>query len=805
MRRWRGEGPALPLSLIGLTLALSTTSVGAQLAPIDPRATAPGVELPLRLEVLINGVSTNLVEPFVLGPDGRLSAAAADLKEAGIRCAPASGPRDAVDLASLPDARFVYDAVHQMIDFSLRDAARLARVYDARAGQAKPPPPSTDWGALVNYTLFGSSMDRLREFPVFQGFNATLDAGVFGPYGTVRQTMIAGDTIGSRRETLRLDTTYRYSDPTSMITGEAGDLVSGGLAWTRPFRFGGVQVQRDFGLRPDLVTQPLPNLSGSAAVPSTIDVFLNGAKAFSQPVGAGPYAVTNLPIVSGNGVAHVVVTDATGQQTETALPFFTTPRLLAPGLVDFTAGGGVARRGYGVVSDGYGSDPLGTASLRRGMTDRLTLEGHAEGGAGLVQGGIGAVAGLGAFGTLSGALSGSHLGRAAGGQVFAEYAAEFAGFTLQIGSQRTLGRFDDIGSVTATGVTAANPALGYAAGDFTLDPRPARALDRVTLDLPSVFDRTSLSMSLVHLVEASGRRSRLVTASLSRPLPYDASLFATAYADAAGGGGGFLGLSIPLGDRVRATAAASVEGAGRYGSLDVGQALDRSDGSVGWRVRDLEGDIVDRSVETAYRSPYGTAAAELGQSGRQLSARGSVDGAFGYLHDGGFFVGNRAEDGFAVVDAGVGDVPVYQDNRLVGRTNPWGKLLVSDLRAYDRNQVSIDPLALPVEAEARSTRQIVTPAAHGGVGVDFGVDRHIDAALVRFQNDVGRPLPVGARGHLAGGTEAFVIGYSGQAYIKHLAADNTVSIDLGQGDCSAAFAYRPEGKRRETIGPVTCR
>ena len=59
----------------------------------------------------------------------------------------------------------------------------------------------------------------------------------------------------------------------------AGDTISGRtLAWTRPIRLGGLQVQRNFALRPDLVTLPLPSYSGSAAVPSTVDVYVNNIK-----------------------------------------------------------------------------------------------------------------------------------------------------------------------------------------------------------------------------------------------------------------------------------------------------------------------------------------------------------------------------------------------------------------------------------------------------------------------------------------------------------------------------------------------
>jgi outer membrane usher protein len=62
-------------------------------------------------------------------------------------------------------------------------------------------------------------------------------------------------------------------------------------------RMGGLQWQRDFTLRSDLVTQPMPVVNGSAAVPSTVDIFVNNIKAFSQDVGPGPYQIVNLPVV----------------------------------------------------------------------------------------------------------------------------------------------------------------------------------------------------------------------------------------------------------------------------------------------------------------------------------------------------------------------------------------------------------------------------------------------------------------------------------------------------------------------------
>jgi outer membrane usher protein len=42
------------------------------------------------------------------------------------------------------------------------------------------------------------------------------------------------------------------------LTYRAGDTINGGLAWTRPIRIGGLQAQRNFGLRRFVITPPLP-------------------------------------------------------------------------------------------------------------------------------------------------------------------------------------------------------------------------------------------------------------------------------------------------------------------------------------------------------------------------------------------------------------------------------------------------------------------------------------------------------------------------------------------------------------------
>ena len=783
--------------------ALHVRTAFAQLAPIEAGQGIMTERRSLRLEVLINGVPTHLVEPFVLTPPDRLAATRRDLRDMGVRMTAGGDAHEVVALDAIAGLSYRFDEPGQRVDIALGDGQREARIYDAGARTSRLA-PQADWGALVNYTLFGTTTDTLGSFPHFSGFNATLDARAFSPVGEIGQTAIVGDTVASARKYLRLDTSYSYSSPERSTTGRLGDTISGSLVWTRAIRYGGLQMQRDFALRGDLVTRPLPNFSGSAALPSTVDVFVNSVKMVSQDVAPGPYSITNIPVVSGNGTAHVVVSDATGRQTETALPFFASPALLAPGLSDFSLDAGFARRFYGILSNDYDGRPLASAIGRYGLTDWLTLEGHGEGGAGLINAGAGALTQVGAWGTIEAALSASHRGRADGLQAFIDYSVQIGVFTLDASVQRAFRTFEDLAAVTAMSSPQASVAQALAAGSLSFDVRPPRSLDRLSVGVPLPFDLGSASATVIDLVADDRTRSRIVSLSLSRPLPYDAAFFATAYVDVAqrNSAGFYAGLSFPLGGRVRAAVGAAAGQGGTGSDLDVSQIAAHENGSFGWRLRDLEGRTPLRSAEGNYRSAYGTSDVEIVQQARTISSQAQFDGSFGWLR--GPFFGNHVEDGFALVDTGVPNVPVYQDNRPIGETNVFGKLVVPDLRAYQANQIGIDPLKLPAHAEASATRQIVAPAGRSGVRLDFGVETDVRSALVTFNDAAGKPLPAGSQGQVLGRDETFVVGYDGQAYIRHLDAANSVSIETGDTSCHATFAYRGGNARQLAIGPLAC-
>jgi len=82
-------------------------------------------------------------------------------------------------------------------------------------------------------------------------------------------------------------------------------------------------------MRPDLITFPLPTVSGSAAAPSTVDVLADGNLIVSSQTGAGPFEIPQLPVISGAGTISMTVTNTLGQQVTLTQPFYASSTLLA--------------------------------------------------------------------------------------------------------------------------------------------------------------------------------------------------------------------------------------------------------------------------------------------------------------------------------------------------------------------------------------------------------------------------------------------------------------------------------------------
>lgn len=155
------------------------------------------------------------------------------------------------------------------------------------------------------------------------------------------------------------------------------------------------------------MTFPIPSLAGSAAVPSAVDLYINNVRQYTGNVPSGPFIIHDVPGITGAGQATVITRDALGRTVATSVPLYVDTRMLSAGLSSYSFEAGFLRRNYGLQSFDYDARPAVSGSLRRGISNALTVEGHAEATGGVVNAGVGALLRLGYAGVLSGAVAGS--------------------------------------------------------------------------------------------------------------------------------------------------------------------------------------------------------------------------------------------------------------------------------------------------------------------------------------------------------------------------------------------------------------
>lgn len=699
-------------------------------------------------------------------------------------------PRTMVDglamlsIDALPGTLHRFDERRQSIDLTIAPEHLRGTAFDVRASLATPVAQAPDWGGFLNWSLFGYAGSGQSEAA------AVMEAGVFGPLGTGLASFGANTATlgGTTRELVRFDTSWRRDDPASMRTLVMGDTVSRAGFYGRPVRFAGIQYGSNFTLQPGYITTPLVGFSGTAAVPSTVDVFVNNQRVASQRVEPGPFTVTNVPSVTGSGTAQVIVRDAFGQQQVLEQALYGSPVLLAPGLDDFAVGIGVQRENYGVSSFDYGS-PQASGMWRRGLSAGLTVEGRAEADSRTRSAGVAADLlvgrlGIASFGAAasSGDAGSGHVGIAGFSHQGRRFSAGVRG-TFASEAFRQVG--DDALFVTPSRSIAASAALSLGAwggvGAALVSQRFHDAA-RPSIDTGTVTYSTRLgslgvlTLSVNHI--ASTRDDTTVFAAFSLPLgDRGVNAFASTASGLSGGS-----------DRDRQTVSLQAP-APAYGE------------GVGYS---LYADTDERvQAGATWKGRAAQVRGELAESRGSTAGRVAIDGGIGRLR-GHTFLTRPIVDSFAVVSTrGAPGLDVYQENQRIGRTDEAGLLVLTPLRAYSPNNLSIDPMTAPVGVAVGTHRQRVVPMWRSGIAVDFDVQRG-RSALVRLETDAGVPLPLHASVVDMGSGQALPIGFDGEVFVTGLPDGGTrLRVELDGVGCTIAVV--PEGEDAVLeLGPYRC-
>ncbi len=789
------------VSMLGLMAAAAPNLVQATMDTADPAydMVDDTAEIPLFLEVFINGKPTNLIAEFAQdGASGALSTVKSELIELGLK--PPAGIGGTVALDDLPGVTHEYDSAGQTLDITATDAALMPKVISANRRKSESETERTV-GAVLNYDLSATFGDAGSgsDF-MYRSSQLGLDAWVFSPVGRLGNTANVTHTANGDARILRLGTTYEFNAPKPALTISAGDVFSSSLRWGRSIRMGGVQLRRDFGLRRDLVTEPLLSFGGAAAVPSTVDVFIDNNRVFSGRTTTGPFQFEDIPIVDGAGEAVVVIQDEFGEVSERRVEFFASRNLLKKGVWDFSVEAGWAREAYGQQSGRYNNDALFSGSVRYGATNRLTFSGHVEGKSDLVMLGLGTDFVLANRAEMSLAVARSSYRGNQGSLAFGAVRTSFGRVDLEASSLRSTNGFADLAYATA--VDFLPPAT--LAGDASLLEFP-KAQDVISLSAPLGDDQTRIGLNYVRSDRASGS-DRLVSINYSGILSWrEASISVSAAYDFEASDPRLSAfLTIPLGSDRFVQANASVNrNTAPSRSVSFAQAMGDQPGDHGYAGQiDFNAGAPDWQTSAFLRTRYGRAEASLRRTDSGTSTRGRFEG--GLVFAGGQLVaGPQVRDSFAIVDAGQPDMPVLFQNREIARTGRGGRALVTGLSSYQRNRISIRSSDGDASVSYGVTAQDVVPARGSGALVSFEATDTGNAALVEFVDAGGRPLPVGATVHHAGGE--FVIGYDGVAYLTALRDRNTVKVDLPGGRCRATFDFVPGAGLQSSVEGVVCR
>ena len=771
------------LVLSAVILLNPVVSVLAQTS-LSGASVAPPEEL--IVQISMNGLPQNEGAQVVLREaDSTLLFSSEGLRQLRVRL-PVKPDRelDGVDyyrLTSIPGVTWTLDEATLGVALKVPAEAFDSSSYTGRETKRQSA-VTPAWGVLFSYDVLGQrSSGTTQEAGSF-------GLGLSGPLGVGTTELLARKSRESS-DTVRLNSVWTYDRPEHMATWRLGDSISrSGSGWGQSVRFAGLQYATNFATQPGMVLLPQQTVSGSAVIPSTVDVFINNSLVSRQSVPAGPFSISNIPIMAGPGQMQVVVRDQLGREQVVNSSFFGSSFLIRQGLNDFSFEAGALRNNFGVQSNDYGQH-FAAATFRRGFTSWFTGEVHGEWGQhGEHAEGVSTALPLAKFGVINTTMAHSSSERGAGslfGIGFLQQAGN-TGFALNV--QKASQSFWQLGldSDQSMPELVANASMGISLGRVvSLGLGYFRQDYRETDRSPVRLATTGLTFQLPHAVFAGF--------NASRSLAGDKNIAAGLFVSVPMGHQGSSSVSV---QRNTTSAGSTLTGvASLQQSLPVGQGL-------GYQLQvQQDGNLLAGGT---YQSNYGAYSAQVvsqqGQVAGQLSTQGSV-----LVVGGRVFASRSTNDSYALVHVpGFSNVRVYNGNQLVGLTDNKGYAIVPRLMAYQPNTLSIDEQDLPLDAQVGQLQQVATPWYRSGVMVEFSVTRKLSAEM-RIVDANGSPIPAGATAQVQSNDEIFTVADNGRLYLTGLSSQNHMLVEADGQRCQLDFEFKSSADPLQDLGTLTCR
>ncbi len=657
--------------------------------------------------------------------------------------------------------------------------------------------------AILNYSLYQT---MTNDENVFSGSAEGIFNSAIGNFSLGVLYNGSNENSYSHEKWVRLESKWQYVDPEKIRIYTLGDFISNSPDWGSSVRLAGFQWSSAYTQRGDLVTSALPQFSGSAALPSTLDLYVNQQKIYSGLVPSGPFDIKQLPFISGNEVT-LVTTDATGQQSITKQAYYFSSKILAKGINEFSVDVGVPRYNYGLYSNDYDDATFASGAIRYGYSNSLTLSGGAEASTdGLSNLGTGFAKNLFGFGVINADIAASQYKDENGYSALLGLEGRISkNISFNTSYRKVFDNYFDLARVSQVRYLKDNQS----------DDEPKNYLSYSAL-ADEIF-RAGINYNFyagygVYLgynqIKYSDNANKLVSANLSGSLNKNWGFYTSAYKDYENQKdyGIYFALRYTPSSRVNAITSISNESSKTTYRQEINGFSDPQIGAFGWGgyvERDQDANQNNASVYASYRARAAYLTGRYNRFGDNdqvaLSATGSLVAAAGRI-----FAANEIGEGYAVVTNAGPQSQILNGGVNLGATDKSGRFLIANLRPYMSHHIYLDPSYLPLEWEVSSTNQTAFVGYRQGTLIDFGAHQVI-SGLVKLVDQNNSPLMPGYTVRINGQQDG-VVGYDGEVFIPNLLKQNKLEVDLlDHGSCQVVFAYENKQYSAKKLGPYVCR
>ena len=656
--------------------------------------------------------------------------------------------------------------------------------------------------AILNYSLYNTVTN---DENVFSGTAEGIFNSSIGNFSSGVLYNGSNETSYSHEKWVRLESKWQYVDPEKIRIYTLGDFISNSPDWGSSVRLAGFQWSSAYSQRGDIVTSALPQFSGSAALPSTLDLYVNQQKIYSGLVPSGPFDIKQLPFISGNEVT-LVTTDATGKQSITKKPYYFSSKILAKGINEFSVDIGIPRYNYGLYSNDYDDATFASGAIRYGYSNSLTLSGGAEASTdGLSNLGTGFAKNIFGIGVINADIAASQYKDENGYSALLGLEGRISkNISFNTSYRKVFDNYFDLARVSQVRYLKDNQ-INAESQNYLNYSALADEIFRAGINY-NFYTGYGVYLGY-NQIKYSDNSYKLLSTNLSGSLDKNWGFYASAYKDYENHKdyGIYFALRYTPSSKVNAiTSVSSDSGSLRYRQEIFGLSEPQI-GSFGWGgyvERDQDANENNASVYASYRAWAAYLTGRYNRFGDNdqvaLSATGSLVAAAGRI-----FAANEIGDGYAVVTNAGPQSQIINGGVNLGETDKSGRFLIPSLMPYQVNHIYLDPSYLPLNWNVKSTDQKTVVGYRQGTLVDFGAHQVI-SGLVKLVDQKNSPLMPGYTVRI-NGQQNGMVGYDGEVFIPNLLKQNKLEVDLlDHGSCQVDFTYNSNQYSTKKLGPYVC-